>query len=42
MHDLLDPERLTFIQYVLLCFFLVLLIFALCCYVDLNYQFHMM
>lgn len=42
MRDLLDPERLTYIQYSWLCFAGVLLVFALCIWVDLNYQFHML
>jgi hypothetical protein len=42
MFDILDPERLTFLQYFWVCFLAVLLVLAICCWIDLNYQFHML
>jgi hypothetical protein len=36
---MLDPEQLTFVQWFWVVFAIVLVIFWLCCWVDMNYQF---
>lgn len=37
--DFLDPEQLTFMQWFWIVLVIVLIIFALCCWVDAHYAY---
>jgi hypothetical protein len=35
---MLEPERLTLVQWFLVCLVFVIAIFYICCWIDTNYQ----
>ncbi len=39
---MLDPEQLTFVEWFWIVLAITLAVFALCCWVDMNYRFQFM